>query len=193
MGNTHCPNKWWRSPNQSLSQSFEKTSYNWKTVHCTVKQWANRWIAIRVIGRDVGWIGRWGATFGREYCAARTRVHFFSVNTSKTAVNDALQPIIRPFLWNASYIHACIQTLLVGKRHRDVHYVDAQSHLRQATKQRDVPSFCQPICLCARTMCNLHIIYNYSWERFIDATCAENYMFTILKISCVNYFWFFFF
>jgi hypothetical protein len=32
----------------------------------------------------------------------------------------------------ANYIHACVETLLVGKRHRFVHLADTQSRLRPA-------------------------------------------------------------
>ena len=51
----------------------------------------------------------------------------------------------------ANYIHVCVQILLVGKRHRHVHAADAQLCLRhtaikQHTKQRAVPLFCQPKC-----------------------------------------------
>ena len=36
----------------------------------------------------------------------------------------------------ANYIHACVQTLLVGKRHRVVHEADAQSRLCHAAISR---------------------------------------------------------
>ena len=36
----------------------------------------------------------------------------------------------------ANYIHACVQTLLVGKRNRVVHLADAQLRLRHATISR---------------------------------------------------------
>ena len=36
----------------------------------------------------------------------------------------------------ANHIHACIQTLLVGKRHRVVHLADVQSRLRHAPISR---------------------------------------------------------
>ena len=36
----------------------------------------------------------------------------------------------------ANYIHACVQTLLVGKCHRVVHWADAQSRVRHAAISR---------------------------------------------------------
>ena len=38
----------------------------------------------------------------------------------------------------ANYIHACVQTILVGKHHIDVYSADAQSHLRHAIVQNSM-------------------------------------------------------
>ena len=47
----------------------------------------------------------------------------------------------KPFEWTlpmkyANYIHACVQTLLVGKRHRVVHWADVRSRLHHAAINR---------------------------------------------------------
>ena len=51
----------------------------------------------------------------------------------------------------ANYIQACVQTLWGGKRHKVVHYADAQTRLRHAAishiqNSTLFPYFCQTKC-----------------------------------------------
>ena len=56
-------------------------------------------------------------------------------------------------------IHACVQTLLIVKRNREVDKAAGQSHLRQLAVSRVQNSAMFPH-FCARAMCNYHV----SWE-----------------------------
>ena len=74
------------------------------------------------------------------------------------------------FMKYVYYIRACVQTLLVGKRHVVVHWADTQSRLHNTPITRVqtsvmFPHFCQLNYYCARTTCNLHISWKGSISR----------------------------
>ncbi len=55
------------------------------------------------------------------------------IQTSIELVKDIdLKHLALPMKY-ASYMHACVQTLLVGKHHRHVHKADAQARMHHAT------------------------------------------------------------
>ena len=77
-----------------------------------------------------------------------------------------------------NYIQACIHTLLVGKRHRVVHYADAQLHLRHAAISRVQNSKIFPYFanqnVSERALCAIYIHFFLFTAR----------LFTFLQNSC---------